>query len=111
MEKEKFAIIPLDEQETTISFNRISEQVDVWTSDRTTITKLDKLCNSSPEMYRCKSVGKNNDGEVLDKQYVIADKRLLSFKPKRRVCAPLTDEQKETRAKQLRALRQSNGVQ
>lgn len=110
MEKEKFWSIPLDEQETTISFDRINEHVDVWTNDRTMITKLDKLCNSSPEMYRCKSVGKNKDGEVMDKQYVIADKRLLSFKPKRRVCAPLTDEQKETRTKQLRALRQSNGM-
>ena len=111
MEKEKFLIIPLDEQETTISFNRISEQVDVWTNDRTMITKLDKLCNSSPTMYRCKNVGKNKEGEVMDKQYVITDKRLLSFKPKRRECAPLTDEQKEARAERLKAFRQSNGVQ
>ena len=36
---EKFLSIPLNEQETTISFSRDSEQVDIWTNDRTMITK------------------------------------------------------------------------
>ena len=104
---EKFWSIPLDEQETTISFSRDSEQVDIWTNDRTMITKLDKLCKSNPETYRCRSTGKNRDGETMDRQYVIADKSLLSFLPKKRKCAPLTEEQKEERRERLRKIRRS----
>lgn len=111
MTKEKYFPIPLNEQETTISFSRDSEQVDIWTNDRTMITKLDKLCKSSPAMYRCKHVGYSmGEHEVMDKQYVCSDKSLLSFKPKKRQCAPLTDEQKEERAKRLEAYRDTNGV-
>lgn len=112
MKNEKYFSIPVNEQETTISYSRDSEEVDIWTNDRTVITKLDKLCESSPSMYRCKNVGYSmqNKGEILDKQYVCADKALLSFRPKKRVCAPLTDEQKEERAKRLRALRDTNGM-
>lgn len=112
MVTEKYFPIPLNEQETTISFSRDGEEVDIWTNDRTMITKLDKLCESSPTMYRCTSVGYSMQykGEILDKQYKCADKSLISFRPKKRVCAPLTDEQKEKRAEQLRALRNTNAV-
>ena len=111
MAEERFLSIPLNEQETTISFSRDSEQVDIWTNDRTMITKLDKLCKSSPAMYRCKHVGySTREHEVMDKQYVCSDKSLLSFKPKKRQCAPLTDEQKAERVQRLRALQNTNGV-
>ena len=108
---EKFLSIPLNEQETTISFSRDSEQVDIWTNDRTVITKLDKLCKSNPTMYRCVDVGYSmGEHEVMCKKYACSDKSLISFKPKRRQCAPLTDEQKAERTERLRAARDSDGV-
>lgn len=111
MGKEKYYSIPLEEQETVISFSRDCEQVDIWTNDRTVITKLDKLCKTNPSMYWCRNAGKAmGSGDVMDKKYTCADKSLISFKPKKRVCAPLTDEQKEERAKRLKAYQESNGM-
>ena len=108
---EKFLSIPLNEQETTISFSRDSEQVDIWTNDRTVITKLDKLCKSNPTTYRCVDIGYSmGEHEVMCKKYACSDKSLISFKPKRRQCAPLTDEQKAERTERLKAARDSNAV-
>lgn len=101
MEKEKFWSIPLEEQETTISFSRVDKRIDIWTNGRTMITKLDNLCKSCPSMYVSRSVGKNAQGEVMDKQYYLLDKSLLSFR-KVKVKYDLTDEQKAKRAEQLR---------
>ena len=101
MEKEKFWSIPLEEQETTISFSRVDKRIDIWTNDRTMITKLDNLCKSCPSMYVSRSVGKNAQGEVMDKQYYLLDKSLLSFR-KVKVKHELTDEQKAERAERLR---------
>ena len=101
MEKEKFWSIPLSEQETTISFNRDQQEVDIWTNDRTMITKLDNLCKSNPSTYICKETGRNSIGEVMDKRYKITDKTLLSFRTKKKI-VELTDEQKAERAERLR---------
>lgn len=67
------------EQETTISFSRDSEVVDIWTSDTTMMTKLDKLCKTS-QYYEC--VGKNNtiDGLLGDARYRITKKSCISFR-------------------------------
>jgi hypothetical protein len=42
----------------------------------------------------------------MDKQYIVSDKTLLSFLPKKRV-VKLTDEQKAERAERLRQMRAS----
>lgn len=71
--------VALNEQETTISFSRDRDTVTVWTSDRTMMTKLDHLVEAS-RMYTCEEVARGKDGEVISKTYVIADKKLLSFR-------------------------------
>ena len=35
MDKEKYVFIPIDEQETTISFSRSEQELKIWTNDRT----------------------------------------------------------------------------
>lgn len=80
----------LEEQETTINFCRTEKGFNVWTSDRTVMTKLDKLCNSSPMNYKLVNVGKI-DGQIADKEYIVTDKKLLSFRAGKRA---LSDEQK-----------------
>lgn len=101
MSKEKFWSIPYDEQETVISFGRTDEYVDIWTNDRTMITKLDKLCKSCPSMYYSRETGKNSIGEVMNRRYTLKDKTLLSFRTQKKKYA-LTDEQKAKRAEQLK---------
>lgn len=45
--------IPVNEQETTIQFNRDESIVNIWTSDSTVMTKLDKLANDSESPWEC----------------------------------------------------------
>jgi len=89
----------LDEMETTISFSRTRAHAEVWTSDTTMYTRLDKLCKENPAMYTCTEEARNRHGDLLSKTYRIADKSMLSFRSKKVV---LTEEQKAERAKRLK---------
>lgn len=95
--------ISLNEQETTINFSRTEETVDIWTSDTTMMTKLDRLCEIAPETYKKTKEHKSEEGRLLSKEYQITDKTLLSFRTVKRV---LTDEQKEKQRERMRALRE-----
>ena len=90
----------LEEQETTINFSRTQDAVDVWTSDKTVMTKLDKLCNSAPDFYKLIAEHKAQDdvGAITSKEYRISDKRMLSFRSMKR---NLTEEQRRERAERL----------
>ena len=90
----------LEEQETTINFSRTQDAVDVWTSDKTVMTKLDKLCNSAPDFYKliAEHKAQDDDGAIISKEYRISDKRMLSFRSMKR---NLTEEQKRKRAERL----------
>ena len=90
----------LEEQETTINFSRTQDAVDVWTSDKTVMTKLDKLCNSAPDFYKLIAEHRAQDdvGAITSKEYRISDKRMLSFRSMKR---NLTEEQKRERAERL----------
>ena len=96
--------IALDEMETTISFSRTGAHAEVWTCDTTMYTRFDKLCKESPAMYTCTEEARNRNGELLSKTYRIADKSLLSFKPKKRKVV-LTEEEKAERAERLKRVR------
>lgn len=93
--------VPTYEQETTISFGRDGNIVDVWTSDTTMMTKLDRLCNKSPQMYKCIEIGKY-DGLLTNKRYTIMDKALVSFRSNRQKLN-LTEEQIADRTKRLQS--------
>ena len=93
--------IPLSEQETTINILRDSEKVDIWTNDSTMMTKLDKMCKTSPENYQCKRIDHFSDGTIADKEYTIADKGLVSFRPAR-MKKELTQEQRAIAAERAR---------
>ena len=98
---ERFSI-PTDEQETVIQIGRNGSEVSIWTSDTTMMTKLDKLVEKSPENYKLKKIGRlKNSGATVDKEYIIADKGLLSFRAAR-IVRELTDEQKVEMAERLK---------
>ena len=90
----------LEEQETTINFSRTQDAVDVWTSDKTVMTKLDKLCITAPGFYKliAEHKAQDDDGAIISKEYRISDKRMLSFRSMKR---NLTEEQKRKRAEHL----------
>ena len=92
--------ITLEEQETTINFSRTQDAASVWTSDRTVMTKLDKLCVTAPDFYKLIAEHKAQDdvGAIVSKEYRISDKRMLSFRSMKR---NLTEEQKRERAERL----------
>ena len=90
--------VPLEEQETTISYCRDSSKVKIWSSDRTVWTKLDRLCNKSTE-YACLEEIKDKDGDVIAKVYLIKNKNLLSFRSAKKV---MTEAQKELVVSRLR---------
>ena len=96
--------IALDEMETTISFSRTGAHAEVWTCDTTMYTRFDKLCKESPAMYTCTEEARNRNGQLLSKTYRIADKSLLSFKPKKRKVV-LTEEERAERAKRFKKVR------
>ena len=107
-ESKKSAVLP-NEQETTISFSRDGKEADVWTSDITMMTKLDKLCNDSPNEYKCIEVGRSLDGLLTNKRYTIKNKKLLSFRSattKREI----SDEQRKALAQRMRDLNKSKST-
>lgn len=97
--------VSYEEQETTISFSRDKDSAEIWTSDRTVMTKLDKLCEESPEYWKCKKVEKFLDGSLANKVYTVTDKTLISFRSKK-VKRELTDEQRAELAERMKNARE-----
>ena len=87
--------IPSAEQETNIIFMRGEDFATVCTSDTTMKTKLDKMCESSPEFYSC--IDENN----YYKTYKIADKTLVSFRQKKK---EMSEENKNAASERFRKL-------
>ena len=97
--------VGLNEQETTINFSRTGSGLDIWTSDTTMMTRLDHLCETAPEKYKCVETRhfKLDPANIASKRYVVSDKSLLSFRSKK-VERELTEEQREELRERMRAL-------
>ena len=67
--------IPKEEQETTITFYRGDEMIDVYSSDNTVITKLKKI--TKEENIKVLSVSKNN---TITAGVFRIDRKQLSFR-------------------------------
>lgn len=77
--------VSISEQEVSINFMRDETFATIYTSDTTYMTKLDKLCKTSPGMYSL--IADTGRG----KTYRLEDKTLISFRAKKR---ELSEEQK-----------------
>lgn len=82
------------ERETIIKFNAAEAEVDVYTADPVYIRKLDKLCESNPDSYKCYQ----RDDESAC--YTVSSKKLIRFATP--VTSKMTDEQKAAAAERLR---------
>lgn len=81
------------EQEVCINFMRDEDFATIYTSDTTYMTKLDKLCKTSPDMYSL--IADTGRG----KTYRVEDKTLISFRAKKR---ELSEEQKIAAGERMR---------
>lgn len=90
--------VPICEQETYISYMRDESSAKIYTSDSTQITRLDKLCKESPDMYMC--LGETQNG----KSYLLKDKSLVSLRKSKR---QMTDEQKRLAAERMKKWQQN----
>jgi len=95
--------IPIAEQETTISWYRTDDTVCVYTSDRTMMTRLDKLADD-PGSPWTRVWTEQSYGDIISKRYT-APRNLISFRraPLSRV---LTDEQRAEAAERLKSYRE-----
>lgn len=85
--------LSIAEQETHISWMRDEDFAKIYASDSTTITRLDKLCKISPDMYKLVTQ------TPVGKSYICMDKSLISFRAKKR---ELSEEQKEAAGERMR---------
>lgn len=85
--------VSIEEQEICINAMRDEKFATIYSSASTYITKLDKLCRESPDMYSLlEDTGRG-------KKYLLKDKSLISFRARKR---ELTDEQKRQAAERMR---------
>lgn len=87
--------LPSSEQETVINFSRSDDFAIISTSDSTMKTKLDKLCENSPNYYSLAS----DDGYY--KNYRVKDKSLISFRAKKKEMSVEAREAASERFKEL----------
>lgn len=85
--------LSIAEQEVNISWMRDEDFAKIYASDSTTITRLDKLCKTSPDMYKLVSE------TPVGKSYICMDKGMISFRAKKR---ELSEEQKEAAGERMR---------
>ena len=97
-----------EEQETTINILRSEDGAEIYTSDTTMMTKLDKLCKTSPEFYRLESYVESY-GKTVGKLYKVEDKKLISFRGKKRPGRSYTDEEKAEVAERFKKARRQKG--
>ena len=93
---------PLDEQETSIVFERNSDKMTIWTSDNTIVTNLRGLMKKSPEKYILRSIS-TYDGQPVAYE-VEAPKEFLSFRSVR-VTRTMTEEQRIANSERMKAMR------
>ena len=72
--------VMIEEQETLISWNRGDEFAEVYTTDTTTMTKLDKLCESNPDTWQILSTDTVKN-EIVAKTYK-CPRKMISFRSK-----------------------------
>ena len=77
---------------------RDEDYATIYTSDTTYMTKLDKLCKTSPDMYSL--IADTGRG----KTYRVEDKALISFRAKKR---ELSEEQKIAAGERMRKYQES----
>lgn len=94
--------LSIEEQETHVSFMRGDERAEVFTSDTTIMTKLNKLVDLEDTEWKLERVSRLANGEVVGKTYS-CPVSFISFRSKR-VVREYTEEQKKVMADRMRKI-------
>ena len=89
--------VSISEQEVCINFMRDEKFATIYTSDTTYMTKLDRLCKTSSEMYSL--IADTGRG----KTYRLEDKSLISFRAKKKEMSEEAKQAASERFKKLHA--------
>ena len=99
--------LTLEEQETHVNFMRGGDRAIIYTSDTTTMTKLNKLVELDGTEWKLESESKLASGELIGKTYS-CPVSFITFRSKR-VKRNYTDEQRrETAARLHKSTRDNN---
>lgn len=79
--------LPVHEQETNIIFMRNSDMAVIYTSDSTTMTKLDKKVKSVNSEWKLKEIYRLQDTEEIIGKTYTCPKSLISFRTARKHCS------------------------
>ena len=91
--------VMLAEQETNVNFTREDSRAIIYTSDTTTMTKLNKLVELEETEWKLESVSKLPTGEVVGRTYS-CPKEFISFRSKR-TSRTYTDEERKAMADRM----------
>lgn len=69
----------MDEQETSITMLRNSDQVKIYTSDNKMLTKLSKIFSKNKDNWTCFECGRDSAGKVTGYLF-ITNKKAISFR-------------------------------
>lgn len=86
--------VSVSEQETNILYMRDQDYAEIYTSDSTQMTRLDKLCEKNPDMYSL--IADTGRG----KTYRVEDKTLISFRAKKK---EMSEEQRLAAGERMKA--------
>lgn len=89
----------LEEQETCINLNRGDNRAQIYTSDTTMMTKLDKLVGAEDTEWKLEGLSKLNNGDVIGKTYS-CPAAFISFRSKR-INRTYTEEQRRAVAERF----------
>lgn len=81
-----------EEQETHISWGRLDDKVQIYTSDSTEMTRFDKLVKNNPDVWKFIDQT-THEGDIVGKTYE-GPKGFVTFRTKK-VTRQLTEEQRE----------------
>lgn len=99
-QKGKKMSVMIEEQETHVNFSRGDDRARIYTSDTTTMTKLNKLVELQDAEWKLESESRLSSGEVVGRTYS-CPVLLISFRSKR-IKRSLTGEQRQEIASKLR---------
>lgn len=104
----KSCVCSTEEQETTIQISRDGNEIRLYTSDNTRLTKMQKLINAPGTLWKLVKADYDKEGNPMGYFFVCSDKNMLALRVKPQVKeyteeekAALTARLKEARAKQL----------
>lgn len=92
--------LTIEEQETHINFSRGDSRAEIYTSDTTMMTKLNKLIELPDTEWKLERVSKLGNGEVIGKTYS-CPVEFISFRTKRS-SRKFTEEEKKAISERFR---------